>query len=95
MSYELGKTKKQPFCSKSSWGLSNSIFVKTCSNLYKSNGSNEPRGSFAGRLRDSENAEKSDNLNSNFNIYNSKERCRTWYCNKFKEVKQTYTIQAL
>ena len=60
-SYELGKTNKRPFCSKSSLGLSNSIFVKTCAILCTSDGTNEPEGSFASISRDSGNAEKRSN----------------------------------
>ena len=101
LSYKLGKATL--YC-KSSSGLSNSIFVKTYSKLCISDGSNEPGGrSFASRSTESGNAEKRGNLKSaaesrpvsGFNICNSKKEYRTSFYDKFKEIKQTYTILAL
>ena len=81
-SYKLGKTNMQPFYSKSSSGLSNSIFVKTCLKLCTSHGSNEPGGSFASRSRYSESTEERRNTKragepgpvSKLSICSSKER---------------------
>ena len=84
----MRKSKKQPFYSKSSSGLSNSIFIKICLKLCTSDGSTKPTGSLASISRDWGNAEKSSNPKSagkpvqvsKFNICGSKERYRALSC---------------